>query len=446
MSTIKPVNDVPRRRRALWIALIAVAVVVVLAGVGLVAWAIGTAIGDAAKGTPDETPVASAASAPGEDERRAVYSFGRTSQTVPVPVPAPAVIEQRMPFQPTVEADRYRIVVRNVDFRGDVTVRNPVSVQSVYLGGHAGDGLFDADGTVRLSDGGELVGGAPLTTDWFDAETLPLGPDGEYLLGVSFSAAASTQVGVSPAVGWVRSGVADGSMSDDGNVGEFGRAGLFLDVSIEYAFDDPEHAVPVLAVLGHSLNAGANGNPEVEHEGEASAWHQIWARGHGGAASSLAGVGAWTANFLPDSPKWDLSSTIDADYVSIWSSSSDLVSGATLDDVGVAWVAVVEQARRSWPGAKIVAFTEPPRGAAGEGEALRLAWNDFLRTMPEQIDVLVDVDAIVADKKNPAALAAEYDGDGSHMSPAGNARVAEAFAEAIAQAAAMASATDSASE
>ena len=433
MSTAAPVNDITRRRRAFWISLIVAAAVIVFAVISVVVWMIGTAIGESVKGTPDETEVATAAGTPVDAERRAIYSFGRTSQTVPIPVPAPAVIEERLPFQPTVNADRYRIVVRNLDFRGDVMVRNPVMVHSVYLGSHAGDGLFDEKDTVRLSEGGRLIDGEPLTTDWFDASTLPLGPDGEYLLGVSFSAPASTQIGLAPGVGWVRSGSSAGSMAAASNLGDFNRVGTFLDVSVEFAFDDPESAIPVLAVIGHSLNAGANENPQVDHQGETSSWHQIWAQEHNGAASSIAATGAWTSNFLPSSPKWALSRYIDADYVAIWSSSSDLVSGTALDDVGVAWLAVVEQARRAWPNAKIIVFTEPPRGASGEGEALRTSWNEFLRTMPEQIDALVDIDALVSDEKDPSVLAPRYNGDDSHMSPVGNKRVADAFAEAIAQ-------------
>ena len=425
-----PRNDAPSRRRALWIVPTAVAV---LAGAGIATWLAGLAASGAAKGTPDGTPVAAAATASAPSARRAIYSFGHTTRTVSIPVRAPAVIEERMSFRPTIQADRYRIVVRNLDFRSDTTVRKPVTVHSVYLGMHAGGGRFDAEKRVRLSDGGTLAAGEPFTTGWFDANTLALGPTGEYLLGVSFSAPARTQIGVSPAVGWVRRGAAEGSMASDANVGEFSRAGLFLDVSIEYAFDDPARAVPVLAVLGHSLNVGENGNPEIAHEGETSAWHQFWAREHGGAASSLAAAGAWTTHFLPDSPKWALSRQVDADYVAVWAASNDLVSGSPLGDVRAAWAAALEQARSAWPDAKIVVFTEPPRGASGKGEALRQAWNAFLRTKPGQFDVLVDIDAVLADAKNPTVLAPQFNGDGIHMSPAGNARVAQSFAEALAR-------------
>lgn len=447
MRVEAPVNDTSRRRRMLWISLAVAVALVLTAGAAAIAWAIGTNVADSLKGTPDDTEIAATTTAPDAEQRRAFYSFGHTSQTIQIPVAAPAVIEQRLPFRPTVEASRYRVVIRNLDYRDDAVVRNPVTLHSVYLGGHEGDGLFDTASTVRLEGEGRLIDGDAVTTGWFDASTLPLGPDKEFLLGISFSAPTSTQIGLAPGVGWVRSGVSAGSMADADNVGDFNRVGTYLDVSIEYAFDDPDNTVPVVAVIGHSLNSGANENPEVDHEGETSSWHQIWARDQGGAASSLAAVGAWTANFLPDSPKWALSRNVDADYVAIWSSSSDLVSGAALDDVGVAWLAVIEQARRAWPQAKIVAFTEPPRGASGEGEALRVSWNDFLRLMPEHLDILVDIDEIVADTKDPSVLSGQYDGDGSHMNPAGNAVVADAFAEALRQfAEETASDTESASE
>lgn len=425
-----------RRTRRRWLIGLAIGAgaLVALVAAAILAAVIGAAVGGSVTAKPDETAVSPGTDAPADAQRRAFYSFGHTAQTVPVPVPQPAVIEQRLPFRPTVEAGKYRVVVRNLDYRGDVDGTATLAVDSIYLGPNAGDGRFDLSSTVRLSGAGTIAGSDALTTEWFDASTLRLGPDGEYLLGVSFSAPAGSQLGVSPAVGWVRSGAPAGPLTADANRGEYVRAGMFLDIAIEFAFDDPDRSVPVVAVLGHSLNSGANANPAVPHDGEESAWHQIWAREHGGVASSMSAVGSWTANFLPTSPKWALASAVDPDYVAIWSSSSDLVAGATLNDVGVAWVAVIDEARRVWPNAKIVAFTEPPRGAQGAGEATRNAWNEFLRTKPAQLDALVDVDVLVADPSDPSVLDPEINGDDSHMSPAGNARVAAAFAQAIGEA------------
>lgn len=417
-------------RRTLLIVSIVVAACVVLAAGGFVSWVvIGMAV-DSAKGKPDTTPVAAAADAPAAGDRHALYSLGHTSATLPISVPAPGVVEERVPFIPSVDATRYRLVIRNLDYRGDQMIANPVQVNAVYLGKQGAEkGSFDGAATARLSAGGKLTDGKALVTDWFDASAVPMTAGTSYLLGVSFSAPTSTQIGVSPAVAWVRSGVANGPMTTQANRGQFTLQGGYLDIAVEYAFDDPEHKIPVVSVLGHSLNAGAN--QKVSHEGEISSWHQQWARQNGGVASSLAAAGSWTSNFLPDSPKWQLAPEIDADYVAVWASSSDLVAGTSVNDVGAAWVALVGKAQQEWPNAKIIAFTEPPRGAEGEGEEARNQWNAFLRTNPSQVACVVDVDRAVADPADPHVLNPKYNGDGSHMTPAGNAYVAELFQEAL---------------
>ena len=345
-------------------------------------------------------------------------------------MPAPAVVEERVPFVPSVDATRYRLVIRNLDYRGDKMVANPVQVNAVYLGKQGSEkGLFDTSATARLSTGGKLVDGKALVTDWFDASAVPMTAGTSYLLGVSFSAPLSTQIGVSPAVAWVRSGLANGAMTTKANRGDFTLQGGYLDISVEYAFDDPEHKIPVVSVLGHSLNAGAN--QKVPHEGEISSWHQQWARQNGGVASSMAAPGSWTADFLPDSAKWALAPKIDADYVVVWASSSDLVAGTSVNDVGSAWVAVVQKAQQEWPNARIIAFTEPPRGAKGDGENARGQWNEFLRSNPTQVACVVDVDRAVSDPSDPHVLDPKYNGDGSHMSPAGNAFVGVLFQDAL---------------
>lgn len=95
-----------------------------------------------------------------------------------------------------------------------------------------------------------------------------------------FSAPAKTRVGVAPGVGWIRQGTENGALVDDKNRGAFNRAGTYLDISIDYTFESED--VPVVAVFGHSLNAGANQNPDVPHKGEVEVWRQLWARDHGG--------------------------------------------------------------------------------------------------------------------------------------------------------------------
>ena len=411
-----------RKRRALvWMIVIVVALALLAAG----GFAAASYLRMWAQGSPDATEVAMPVAGPDSGLRRSFYSFGHTSTAIFLQTASPKVVEQRLPFQLGVVPQQFRVRVENIDYLGDERLGD-IEIQSVYLGHMTGEGEFETD--VRLS-GREETRNSKFVTDWFDQETMQLDTDEEYLLGISFSAPAKTRVGVAPGVGWIRQGTENGALVDDKNRGAFQRAGTYLDISIDYTFEGED--VPVVAVFGHSLNAGANQNPDVPHKGEVEVWHQLWARDHGGSAASFAAAGAWTANFLADSPKWDRAADVDADYVAIWASSSDLVAGTTPDEVGSYWVALIAEARERWPDAQIVAFTEPPRGADGEGEQFRRQWNDFLRTSPEQIDVLVDTDKLLADPKNRRVLSPDYDGDGSHFSPAGHEAVARAFAKAI---------------
>ena len=383
-----------RKRRALvWMIVIVVALALLAAG----GFAAASYLRMWVQGSPDATEVAMPVAGPDSGLRRSFYSFGHTSTAIFLQTASPKVVEQRLPFQLGVVPQQFRVRVENIDYLGDERLGD-IEIQSVYLGHMTGEGEFETD--VRLS-GREETRNSKFVTDWFDQETMQLDTDEEYLLGISFSAPAKTRVGVAPGVGWIRQGTENGALVDDKNRGAFNRAGTYLDISIDYTFEGED--VPVVAVFGHSLNAGANQNPDVPHKGEVEVWHQLWARDHGGSAASFAAAGAWTANFLADSP----------------------------NEVGSYWVALIAEARERWPDAQIVAFTEPPRGADGEGEQFRRQWNDFLRTSPEQIDVLVDTDKLLADPKNRRVLSPDYDGDGSHFSPAGHEAVARAFAKAI---------------
>jgi hypothetical protein len=274
-----------------------------------------------AQGSPDATEVAMPVAGPDSGLRRSFYSFGHTSTAIFLQTASPKVVEQRLPFQLGVVPQQFRVRVENIDYLGDERLGD-IEIQSVYLGHMTGEGEFETD--VRLS-GREETRNSKFVTDWFDQETMQLDTDEEYLLGISFSAPAKTKAGIAPGVGWLRQGIENGALVDDKNRGAFNRAGTYLDISIDYTFEGAD--VPVLAVFGHSLNAGANQNPDVPHKGEVEAWHQLWARKYGGSAASFAAAGAWTANFLADSPKWDRAADVDADYVAIWASSSDLVAG-----------------------------------------------------------------------------------------------------------------------
>lgn len=377
---------------------------------------------------PDPRAVAAPAQAPDEAAERSFYSFGHSLAALDLSLRDGEVVEQRLPFRMSAEAERFRVHVRNDDFLEDRELGD-VDLVSVYLGAAGEDGRFDGEG-VRLA-AEEAVTADGFRTGWFDAGALPLTPDREYLLGVSFNPRADAEVGLASGVGWIRQGTESGSMAEDGNRGDWVAAGTYLDLSIEYSLAEEDRGAPRAAVLGHSLNAGANQNPEVPHRGEESVWHQVWAREEGTTAASLAAPGSWTTQYAPGSPKWRDADQVDADVVAVWASSSDLVSGTDPEIVRGYWTSLIAEAERRWPGAKVVAFTEPPRGAEGEGEEMRRRWNDFLRTEPDAVDALVDADRLLADPLDERFMAAEWDGDGSHFGPEGHRLIAEAFGEAV---------------
>lgn len=376
---------------------------------------------------PDETPVAAPAKAPEADARRTFFTFGNASGVIESTIASDETIELRLPFSLGVPASKFRVRIDNVNFLLDERLGD-FAVESVYLGASDGDGNFVAP--VRLS-GPVASRESSVVTEWFDSSAFDLVADEDLLLGVSFSVPKGAAMAAAPGVGWVRTGVPNGALALSENRGSFTMASTLLDMTIEYTLA-PEHAdTPLVAVIGHSLNAGANLNPNVPHAGENNAWHQLWARQHAGAAASMAAPGSWTPHYAADSPKWERAALVDADVLALWASSSDLVSGTDPQIVREYWLGVIDEAKKRWPGVRIVAFTEPPRGATGEGEQYRNEWNAWLRTMPEPIDALVDADALVQDPSDPSRLLPEADGDSDHFSPHGHQLIADAFAKAI---------------
>lgn len=383
--------------------------------------------GDPTTSGTDETPVLAARESLESSGRKAFFAFGNAVGSAEPQLAEGELIEMRLPFELGVAPDAFRVRVDNVNFLEDERLSD-FDVESIYLGITDGTGNFIDP--VRLSGPQHSSDGA-VVTGWFDVSELELPADEDLLLGVSFSLPPTSSLATAPGVGWIRVGLPNGSMALDENIGEFTMAGTFLDIDLEYTVAEPVAEAPITAVIGHSLNAGANQNPQTPHDGENSAWHQLWARQHHAMAASMAAAGSWTPHYVPESTKWERAEAVDADVLALWASSSDLVSGTDPSIVREYWQGVIDDAKQRWPGVRIVAFTEPPRGAQGQGEQFRIAWNTWLRSMPDQIDALVDADALLADPSNPNVLAPTLDGDGDHFSPAGHQVIADAFAQAV---------------
>lgn len=359
------------------------------------------------------------------------YSFGHTAVVAEHFADAPLDAVQRLPFTLAADATSFRIHVRNWNYLSDEPVRGALEITGVWMGrqGDDPDSSAYAEKPAYVAEGGTITDGATYTSPWISASEVPLDAETPMLLSVGLRADTGIPLAVTGGVSWLDLLGASKLGGAEDALGTWNPSASLLDIWIEHTVA-PE--TPVLFSIGHSLNAPGNVDPVASpHEGEITSWPQQWARAVGGVASTLAVSGAWTTSFGPQSPKWMTYGKADPDFVSIWSSSSDLASGRSLVDVQASMQVLVDRARKLWPEARIIGFTEPPRSNSADVDVSRTAYNEWMRTKPLGIDAVVDADAAVTDPANPLALEAGMTADGTHFNAAGHELMAKLFTEAV---------------
>ncbi|MBT2498963.1 hypothetical protein J7E25_07625 [Agromyces sp. ISL-38] len=359
------------------------------------------------------------------------YSFGHTAAVAKQFADAPLDAVQRLPFTLAADATSFRIHVRNWNYLSDEPVQGALEITGVWMGRQGDDPESSAyaEKPAYVAEGGPITDGATYTSPWISASDVPLDAETPMLLSVGLRADTGIPLAVTGGVSWLDLLGASKLGGVEDALGTWNPSASLLDIWIEHTVA-PD--TPVLFSIGHSLNAPGNVDPVASpHEGEITSWPQQWARAVGGAASTLAVSGAWTTSFGPESPKWMTYAGAVPDYVSIWSSSSDLASGRTLADVQASMQVLVERARKLWPDARIIGFTEPPRSNKADVDASRTAYNTWIRTKPLGLDAVVDADAALTDPADPLALQAGMTADGAHFNAAGHELVASLFTEAV---------------
>ncbi|RXZ72201.1 SGNH/GDSL hydrolase family protein [Agromyces albus] len=363
--------------------------------------------------------------------RLADYSFGHTATVAKQFADAPLDAVQRLPFTLAADATSFRVHIRNWNYLTDEPVPGALEITGVWMGPQGDDpgSSAYAEKPAYLAEGGTITDGATYTSPWISASDVPLDAATPMLLSVGLRADTGIPLAVTGGVSWLDLLGASKLGGAEDALGTWNPSASLLDIWIEHTVA-PE--TPVLFSIGHSLNAPGNVDPVASpHEGEITSWPQQWARAVGGVASTLAVSGAWTTSFGPQSPKWMTYGNADPDYVSIWSSSSDLASGRSLVDVQASMKVLVDRARKMWPEARIIGFTEPPRSNSADVDVSRTAYNVWMRTKPLGIDAVVDADAALTDRANPLALEAGMTADGAHFNAAGHELMAKLFTEAV---------------
>ncbi|UDF12636.1 SGNH/GDSL hydrolase family protein [Antiquaquibacter oligotrophicus] len=357
------------------------------------------------------------------------YSFGHTIGVAEQFADAPIDALQRLPLELAATPTSLRVHIRNWNYLSDEPVQGSLTVTDVWLGQQAADGPGYATAPAHLAAGGTIVDGATYTTPWVSADELDLEAGVPQLLSIGLRSDAGTALAVTGGVAWVDFFGSSGLGGRTDAIGQFTGSFSLLDVWVEYTVDED---TPRLVVLGHSLNSPGNIDPAAHpHEGEKDSWPQLWAQANGGAASTLSASGSWLLSYPVESPKWTTFEGMTPDFVTLWAASNDIASAQPIEAVRVAFLTMLDRARALWPEAKIVAFTEPPRGNTSELDAVRVEWNEWLLSNEVGLFAVVDVATPLADPGDPLVLRPELTSDGSHLSLAGHELVASLFADAV---------------
>ncbi len=382
------------------------------------------------------TPVPPPAPVPGTDTvgdgRLADYSFGHPTVVAEQFADAPLDAVQRLPFTLSADATSFRVHLRNWNYLTDEPVAGALEIGGLWIGEQGRDRRSSAYAAAptHIAEGGTIIDGATYTSPWISSEDVALGADTPMLLSMGLRAEQGVALAATGGVSWLDMLGASkiGGVKDA--LGTWNPGLSLLDVWIEYTVP---YDTPVLFSIGHSLNAPGNVDPVASpHDGEMTSWPQRWAQSSGGAASTLAVPGAWTTSFGPESPKWVTYGEAEPDYVTIWSSSSDLASGRPVGDVQLSMQVLVERARTLWPEARILGFTEPPRSNDANADASRRQYNAWILTQPLGLDAIVDVDRHLTDPADPLELRPDVSADGAHLNGAGHDLVADLVEQAIA--------------
>lgn len=366
----------------------------------------------------------------GTPARTVDYSFGHTiAREVPSP-DAAFEAQMRLPFELGVEAQEFRVHVRNWQFSAEQAFDSPVTLTGAYVGEHliAGErgdtGEFVAtpvgvSGTANLAREGYV-------SDWIEPDQVALAAHTPYLLSIGFTTAAGATLATTPGLAWLATG--GGAASAAGAAGASAAEAVdlsYFDVWIEYRFTGD---APVLVSIGHSLNTPGNlRTAEFPTRGESTSWPQQWALSNDAAAVTFASPGSQTSLFAAGDELWQEFGSpeeLDPDIVTVWAASNDIARSRPLRDIQRDWGVLVTRVRTQWPDAVVYAMTEPPRGLAAPEEATRLAWNAWLSTAPFGLDRVIDADYLLRDPLEPSVLRADVNADGIHFTGRGHSVIA----------------------
>lgn len=344
----------------------------------------------------------------------------------------------RLPFRVPTLSRRWRVVIRNVNFRANVAYPGAVTIRTIAVGdaqctasgqptgafGHGSDD-FPQGPTVRRYDAlVKDLGQTAWTSDWF---TETLRPDRDYLLAYGYR--TNGQVlhrGI--AGGWWTGGrPLNAELVTDPSATRTRRPPLDVRIELDAATD-----VSTQLVLGDSIAAGSSASfPILEAPVilAARSGHIPWPVLHTfGGATMTEWIGGWSA---ATNKKWhDILRYGNHQRTLLALGSNDIHAGKDLRTMQTNCKKLIElvQARIA---SEVVACTVTPRRSWAEQdpakERVRRDFNDWLAGRPDGVAHCVDTAAAVTDATGSAPLGDGVDTDGTHFTTSGSLRLARAL-------------------
>lgn len=355
-------------------------------------------------------------------------SMGRSIENVPSR-------SLRIPFRVPVRPLRWRVLIRNANFRTNTRYPGQVKLRAVAVGGMArrNDGALSPDfaSTTEFLNGIKILADELMVADmgsgWASAwNSEALVPGFDYLLSVGYLTNRQ-DVHLSMGGGWWTNGNAgDATLTSDATVTKTIR--LPFDICLEFEADK---TVREDVLLGDSISAGSNANFPVLEAPLAMAGRAVGrpTRQHGfGGAGFKEWLGPNWGD--PHTMKWrEITNYGPADSAVIALGNNDIHAGNDLttlkDQMSQLTVLVSERISAS-----IIACTVTPRAtwAGTEKDKLRRAFNDWLCTLPTGITEIADIARAVEGPGGNAPRTEIAVNDGIHFNSAGSSIMANTLA------------------
>jgi len=335
----------------------------------------------------------------------------------------------RVPFRLPVKPTRARLHVWNRNFKDNLGLTaGAFNFTGLWIGTPVVDATgaltpsFTAAPTKLLDPFVTPADGSEYVSAWFDVSTLITARQ-DYALSWGYTCAAGQTTNRATGFHWWSNNVGDAAKANlQTMIGTFTtNQSPHLDIWLEYEFAAVN---PVNLYVGDSLTDG-----QRAFYGTRDSYPQMHSRRTGAVAVVLAFSGSSL------SPGWDTTSpkytkftgmTYSAMYVHL--GTNDINAGADLATVQARLGVTLGKLRSTYGNIPVYLGIVPPRNFAAGPEAVRVAYNTWLRGLPYGAAGSMDFDRAVRNPANVAVLDPDFDGsDGTHMNTAGY----EKFSQAV---------------